>query len=315
MKRVIAMAFLAPLALALALNLGCGGGKEGAGTGGGGTVTKGGKEDGGSKAGAGGLVGKAAGGAIDVKETGTVKGKVTFDGTPPVSAELKIDPSNKDKAHCMAAGASADEKTDPTWRVAADGGVANVVVWVRAPNKGSFFKLAENLRKPDRQLVTIDQPHCAFIPHVDVMFPNYFTEAKGKPEPTGQRIKILNSAEITHNTKYTPNDSLVNPSGNPIIEKTKEIEIPPVVSSDKPGREGKYILNCSIHPWMNAHVWMFDHPFAKVTGKDGTFEFKVPADTDVDLVYWHESMTAPKVLKSIRVPAGKDVTENIKVTK
>src|SRR5262245_45316575 len=60
--------------------------------------------------------------ALEATGTGTLKGKVTFAGSPPERAPLKIPDENKDKAHCL----KGDVK-DPTWIVGADKGVANVV--------------------------------------------------------------------------------------------------------------------------------------------------------------------------------------------
>src|SRR3954454_16340999 len=67
--------------------------------------------------------------------TGTIKGKITLDGTAPAPAKLNIDPANKDKDHCM-----KGDTEDMTWVVGADKGVGNVVVFLKAP-AGSAFKV------------------------------------------------------------------------------------------------------------------------------------------------------------------------------
>jgi hypothetical protein len=42
---------------------------------------------------------------------------------------------------------------------------------------------------------------------------------------------------------------------------------------------------------MRAHAWVFDHPFAAVTGKDGTFEIRnVPTGVDLHVLAWHEAV-------------------------
>jgi hypothetical protein len=49
-------------------------------------------------------------------------------------------------------------------------------------------------------------------------------------------------------------------------------------------------VKCDIHPWMHAHVMIFDHSFFAVTGPDGSFEVKgVPAG-DQSLVVWQEKV-------------------------
>ena len=44
------------------------------------------------------------------------------------------------------------------------------------------------------------------------------------------------------------------------------------------------------HVWMQAYVWVFDHPYYAITKADGTFAIpRVPADTEVQVMAWHES--------------------------
>src|SRR5262245_19747933 len=77
--------------------------------------------------------------ALEPKGTGTIKGKVTYDGDPPKPKSLEDsikekvkDP--KDQQVCLMT------KIDPTWIVGADKGVKNAVVWLRpAPDK--YFKI------------------------------------------------------------------------------------------------------------------------------------------------------------------------------
>ena len=48
-------------------------------------------------------------------------------------------------------------------------------------------------------------------------------------------------------------------------------------------------VNCNIHPWMQAHILIQDHPYMAVSGEDGTFEIKnLPAGKQ-NFLFWHES--------------------------
>ena len=48
-------------------------------------------------------------------------------------------------------------------------------------------------------------------------------------------------------------------------------------------------VNCNIHPFMEAHILVQDHPYMAVSGEDGTFEIKnLPAGKH-NFVFWHES--------------------------
>src|SRR5262249_50270542 len=145
---------------------------------------------------------------------GTIKGKVALAGNMPDASGLektlkKAMNDHKNKDVCLAG--SADETGQQKY-VSKNGGVGHVVVYLRAP-KGSYFKLTdEDLKVKD---AVIDQPHCAFIPHVITLFPAYYD---GKAEkPTNQKVIAKNSSTITHNTKYqgikTKGDNLTIPAG------------------------------------------------------------------------------------------------------
>ena len=66
-------------------------------------------------------------------------------------------------------------------------------------------------------------------------------------------------------------------------------------SGNRPGQEDLVTFLCNIHPWMHSHVWVFDHPYAAVTGEDGTYETAdVPAGPGLNVVHWHESFDGPR---------------------
>jgi len=120
---------------------------------------------------------------------GSLKGKVTLTGGVPKEA-AEQDKSikeqiekHKDRDHCLAADASEEEKSQQHWRVGKDGGLANVVVFLKPPD-GTYFKIDAADQKPKD--VAIDQPHCAFLPHVVVLFPSYY-------DPKDKKIYVANS--------------------------------------------------------------------------------------------------------------------------
>jgi hypothetical protein len=214
---------------------------------------------------------------------GTLKGKVTLAGAVPErkvivnAAQLQ---NKSDLAECQ----KGDTK-DQTWMVSKDDkGVQNVVVWL-VPPKGKCFKLPEG--SPWRKEVTIDQPHCAFIPHVEVVFPRYYDAKKKKMVPSGQTFKILNSAPLAHNTRWKGTDT-INPRKSETLpakkgDKPTELEIK--LLPDKQPIE----LNCDFHKFMNGYVWAFDHPYATVTDEKGNYEIKnVPTGAKLRVVAWHE---------------------------
>jgi plastocyanin len=116
--------------------------------------------------------------AIEKSGPGVVRGKVTFEGTPPTPAKL-------DNSICHAAGEIFDE----TVLVGPDGGLKNAVVYVA------------NVRGPLDQTpepAVLDQKDCRFDPHVVAV-------------RVGQTLRITNSEAEMHNVHGNPS---ANPSFN-----------------------------------------------------------------------------------------------------
>jgi hypothetical protein len=167
------------------------------------------------------------------------------------------------------------EKEQQGWRIDENGGLGNVFVWL-VPPRGKFFKV-DMANKTWEENVTIDQPHCAFVPHAVVVFPKY-RDDKGKLVATGQSFVVVNSADFNHNTNVEGGVNSILPAHAP---KPLVVELEP---SNKPTE-----IKCNIHTWMNAFALALDHPFAAHTKPDGTYEIKnVPTGVEVQIIAWHE---------------------------
>lgn len=233
--------------------------------------------------------------AVEGKGTGTLKGKITLDGEAPVGAKLKIDPGNKDAGHC-----GKGDTEDETWLVGEGKGLGNVVVFLKPP-AGSYFKV-DMSKKTWPDAIEIDQPYCAFKPHVSVMFPEY----EGKP--TGQKLVVKNSAPILHNSRVA-GSAFKNPAKGETLAAGGKKEF--TLKADTQVIK----INCDAHKWMEAYIWAFDHPFAAVTKPDGTFEIKnVPLGVDLSVMAWHEIGTpaAGVEIKKGQLKDGDTVTYSIK---
>jgi hypothetical protein len=219
-------------------------------------------------------------------------------------------PITKDPETCN----KTDQKKLQVWDVGPNKGVANVVVWLRAP-KGKSFKIPDDLKQWKGDPVKIDQPFCAFEPRVQAIYPSYFDAQAKAQKPSGQKFEVDNSAPITHNTNVQPGNSLINSGGNNILQSKSKQEM--VFKPSRPNQAGgeQFIaFTCNIHPWMKGYAWVFDHPFTAVTKEDGVFEIKnAPAGAEVELVYWHESMSKPEVLKKITLKDKETATEDFKI--
>ena len=57
---------------------------------------------------------------------------------------------------------------------------------------------------------------------------------------------------------------------------------------DKP--EAIFPVKCDVHPWMNAYVGVFNHPFFSVTGTDGKFTISGLDPGTYEITAWHERL-------------------------
>jgi len=201
------------------------------------------------------LAGRAAAyEAIAVTDGGTLSGTVTIEGTAPPPAKIEV---TKDPEVC---GKESKEKVNPVLLVGPGGGIANVVVTVKAI-KGK--KLEVPATNP-----VFDQRTCEFHPHVLVF-------------PAGSTIDVLNSDGILHNIHTT---STVNPSQNQAQPKFKpkiqiKIEKPETIA-----------IKCDVHGWMSGYWVATETPYVAVTDASGTFKVAdlPPGDYDVEL--WQEKL-------------------------
>lgn len=244
------------------------------------------------------------------KGKGTLSGRVTLDGATPDfmatnAAMLAQIEAQGDKAVCK-----MGDTTQQKWKISKDGGVANVYVWLRPP-EGHYFKLEESqLKVPE--FVELQQPHCAFQPHAALLFPSYYDPATKDQKPTGQKLKVHGSPEIQHNA----NLSSQNPrqgGGNLSINKGGEA----IVSNLKPDPNTPVSISCDIHKWMNATLWVLDHPYSAITDENGNYKIdNVPTDVPLQVVAWHEVatwLTQNKNSKGDTVTLTKDHKQDFKV--
>jgi hypothetical protein len=225
--------------------------------------------------------------AVKGNGTSTIKGAIKLVGAEPdlaaLNARIKME---MDK----------NESDYQGWRIGANKQVANVFVWLQPENpKTAFFPVSKDeVEKAKDHPASIDQPHCAFIPHCVVLFQNYYN-SQGKLTPTGQKFLVKNSSETGHNTAWVSSSS----EGNKTRASKAEPLVVPEEGTFKPSND-PVRLSCKIHGWMNAVALSVDNPYATISlGPDqgvkaddpkfGTFEIKgVPAGIKVRIFAWHE---------------------------
>jgi hypothetical protein len=119
--------------------------------------------------------------------------------------------------------------------------------------------------------VVLDQPCCAFVPHVIAV-------------REGQEVVTKNSAPVVHNIRWTGHP-LTNPGGSVIVPAKGEHVIKNLKAQKLPVQ-----LACDIHPWMKGYCGVYDHPYFAVTDKDGKFEIKDAPAGPCRLVVWQEAI-------------------------
>jgi plastocyanin len=188
--------------------------------------------------------------------TGTITGKIAFDGAAPEMPELT--------ARFTEAGAPRDPacttKEKAEHLIVTGGGVKDVVVRVAvggAPRPAS----------PPAPAV-IDQHNCRYVPHVMAVV-------------AGQQIAFKNSDATMHNIHmYNGTESVANVAqqkGAP--ENLTDVKTPP---GDTP-----FIARCDVHPWMSTYVLVSDNPYFAVTGDDGSFKIADVPLGKYTIEAWH----------------------------
>ncbi len=197
----------------------------------------------------------------------TVRGRVVWKGDIPKTEVLTV--TGADKPACCANGPLASNALliDPNTR-----GVRNVVVWLRpdSDDRAATWpkeKVHPTLRNAVPRSHTLDQPNCQFEPRI-------------LATRDGDSLLIKNSSAIKHNVTFTDRWA---------VDISRTLSASEVVESDPLSADTiPMSIRCTIHPWMQAHLRVFDHPYFAVTDADGRFEVKLAPAGKCRVVYWHE---------------------------
>lgn len=208
--------------------------------------------------------------ADNEKGTAVIKGKVTFDGTPPKMKALAIQGDN----HCVQAH-TKPEADQGTIVYAKDGNtIPYVFVYAKSGVKGKYTA-------PTAPVV-IDQKGCMYHPHIFGMI-------------AGQPIDIKNSDSTNHNIHSLAKK---NPTFN--FAQSQQGMVKNLTGKDTFTREEIMVkIKCDVHAWMSSYVGVLTHPFFDVTksheddggdkAKRGTFEIKELPAGEYDIEAWHET--------------------------
>jgi plastocyanin len=206
-------------------------------------------------------------------ETGSIKGKISFEGAPP--APKKIDPTT-DAAICSLQDlVEEDLLVDPKTH-----GIKDAVVWVEGTTS----------QKPKAE-PSIDNYRCRYEPHVLVV-------------PAKSTVIVRNRDRFLHTTlaKDAGGKQLFNVA---LPSKDQEIK----KSFDKPG---VYTLACEVHSWMKGVVLVNGGELSAVSDGSGTFAIDgVPAGKRKVHV-WQESLGDKTVEIEVKAGKAADASVALK---
>jgi hypothetical protein len=190
---------------------------------------------------------------ITVNDGGTISGTVRWSGLVPKGPAVAI---NKDPEVCDPQG---QKKRDlERLIVAANGGVANTVVFLKDISKGKAMDLPE-----EHQF--LNQKTCRYEPHVLLV-------------PTDGTLRIKSSDPVLHTVHMSgaSDYNLPFPFANQTVSRTMN-------------RGGIVDLRCNAgHVWMNAEMLVVAHPYYAVTDEDGNFRLTNVPPGDYEIEAWHE---------------------------
>jgi hypothetical protein len=199
--------------------------------------------------------GAAGGPAVDTsKNTATVGGKITFEGTPPPNDKVQMSSDPYCQMH------AADYPTVETVKVS-DGGLENVIIFVSSGAPAGSYPTPSTP-------VEIIQQNCHYIPHVFTIMTNQTLNVKNG-DMTLHNIHMFSEKQNQQFNVGQPLKDMVTPTkfANP------EVPIP---------------IRCDVHKWMGAFTGVFDHPYHTVSKAGGSFELPKLPPGNYEITAWHE---------------------------
>lgn len=186
-------------------------------------------------------------------ETGLITGIVRLQGAAPKASAL---PVARDTAAC------GKEVPNESVVVGSHGELANVVVFLK--------DVAVTSKPAPVDGATLDQRRCRYIPHVQAL-------------TVGTPLSLMNNDAVLHNVHANDATLTVFNVAMPI----KGQKLPVTLR-----RPGLMKLQCDAgHTWMNAWIYVFDHPYYAVTDATGAFTIRdVPAGS-YTVEVWHEPVS------------------------
>jgi hypothetical protein len=216
---------------------------------------------------------------VAIGTAGRIRGRVLGDAPRPLAvpragAPGAPPPAREGEPAC--ADSSADEGPPGI-----DGGLAGAVVWLSDARQGKPLPLERRY--------TLTNRGCRLLPRVQGTI-------------AGGTLNIRSLDPVEHRTR------LVRQGDSLPVAVVPEYDEGQVVPNEQVLERAALVhATCELHPWSEAWIAVFDHPYFAVTTPDGAFAIdSVPPGT-YRLVAWHEREGT--VERQVTVRTGESVVE------
>jgi hypothetical protein len=201
---------------------------------------------------------------------GDLTGRFVYDGPPPQRKKLTVD---KDLQCC-----GKFDIRDESLMVAADGGLANVFVYLRTAR----IAIHPELEKSVEKRVKLDNRDCIFQPHCFVIW------------HSRQELHIVNSDPVAQNVAFTP---LGDTPANIVLAVEADATYKFTRKQNAPVH-----IACNYHPWESGWILPRDNPYMAISKTDGTFDIARLPVGEWEFQAWHER---PENLERHEWPKGR----------
>lgn len=162
---------------------------------------------------------------------------------------------------------------DPRLVIAADGGIADVVVTVEVEG-------AAPSEVANRAVIT--QQGCMFRPHVSIVVP-------------GQELEVRNDDPVLHNFRtIAAHNRRINRAQVKGTSDVFRFETPEIVR-----------VECDVHYWMSAVVVVAEHAFVALTDANGGFSLEGLEPGRYPVRLWHQTLGERRTEVDITADGGR----------
>jgi hypothetical protein len=204
---------------------------------------------------------------------GRATGFVQIEGPPPLDSLIQ---PTVDQAPCGPIARRGIERFGFT--------AVGVVVWVEGLRSGKPL--------PIERRFEIANDQCMLVPEVQTAV-------------AGGTLNVRNLDQTEHRTRITRRD------GGELVAMIRETDEGQVVPNEHVlSKPGILRLACEAHPWTEAWIAVFDHPYYSITDQNGSFSIDSIPPGRYAVRAWHPRLGS--VMDSITIEAGKTVAVTLR---